>query len=246
MSYNQANGQAGKVKIGNWFEDQALSDLKEQEYLRRKAMGHSTASALQTLRAHEEPRDRTYQSEEHVTDGDEVTVTTSVDGQEHQLGIDLRDSFPFDEDSRVFTAKQGNVAQARHLLTISHFTPAPGAPINFSDEVTLTVLGLLGQDVALASSLQTTDVFSPTTHQQAVFGLPPSAARVSIRSKFQLEYPDPEWRLEKEGTPVRCGEDVHIKHVGTGLYLSVGGVYPGLFGDEMELVARRKPTVWKM
>ncbi|KAG9397305.1 hypothetical protein J8273_1220 [Carpediemonas membranifera] len=231
-----------RCKIGNWYESQVLDDLQLEEYKQRRERGTAASSALQIQKLLEKAVEGKFQREECISEGDMITIGTKMDDRDLVLGVDPRDPLPFEDDASTVSAGPAKKA-ARSLFVIRKFKSGSDDPvIRFGDAIELT--SEVMDSVVLSSQPQGTAVNSPITSKQAVFMIPPEQGRVSARSKWEVVYPDTEWRLEEIGRPVKRGEALLLKHGTTGAFLNVGGSFHNLFGVEYEMVGAKKPQLW--
>jgi hypothetical protein len=232
------NSYSHKVRIGNWSEDQALSELRMKEYLQRKASGGLLGNSVRrnhTDSLTEAPL--TFADDGFIHIGDHLMLYSAK--TEGVLSIDLSDRInSSDEGYNVTTSTLTQAHVARNVFVIEPFGQGVmhgdvlrlGQP--FRIRVHPTLLG--GESFCLFSQPVSSMSASKVTRKQEVGAI----LDTSYDTVWIAQHKLANRRFEMEGQPVPANAEIIIVHAGTKQALSSDlHAFNNDFGREFEVCA---------
>ena len=107
---------------------------------------------------------------------------------------------------------------SRSIFVIKKVDKSEGDLIRYGDKVKIEVNPYLNRKTLwLSSQPITPTVYSPVTSQHEVSVTSKDSA---LNNTWVIDYLDPNFRLEKQGSPIECNDPVLIRHVGTNHFLA--------------------------
>jgi len=162
------------------------------------------------------------------------------------LSIDVGTELPGEPARFASSAAPSSLPCARNVFVISR---APGelsdSPvIRYGDKIVIYATNYLKSTtitrydrLCLSSQLVTPFVFAKYTHfQEVCFSTKPLS---DFGNHWQVQFYDPKFRVEAEGTPVQVGKPVILNHCKTNAHLGSGDtIGTNDFGNENEVFGR--------
>ena len=244
-----------KTKIGNWGEDQSLSDAKLQNYLQKKAAGTLlTMEAKVRLDKLTNLVPLTYAADGNVRFGDAVQLRSRALGAGSALCSNIYD--PVVLDGEVFgtsvappNSKSASQPTSRSVFMIEKWSgqkksgnsPNDGI-VRYGDPVLIAchpslrvddVSGLLKPLLHLRSSRVSTVDYAKMSNYQLVAMV---GGTIDYSMVWEVSHVANR-KYQPKGAPVRAGDPIVLLHRATGTPLSSNAQYTteGEFGTEYEV-----------
>lgn len=214
-----------KTKIGNWYEDMELEEIKVTDYEKTKANFGKTQKRVP----------QTFSEDGLLHFGNNVMLsnkkTTGVlvmDGTAKLTG--------YDEAFAVTTTPIVTGPNSRNIVTITRYEEKDGFQgdnVHYGQKIKFTCNSQFhSRKLYLHSCQASPSLHAPKTRNQDV--------RVSLKDVYdcvwEIEHVDPKVRFEMYGEVVPANEPVLIKHSNTNHYLASDSVkVKNHYGDEFEV-----------
>lgn len=227
-----------KTKIGNWREEQEQEKARIKEYLKKKEKGLLTT---QQLASYTEKISLSKCDDGNLHDGDLIMLCSAHN--KGILSVDLGIELPGLPTRFASSTAPSSLPCARNVFVVKK---APGGVSNspivcYGDKVVIcttnhlkTAASTRYDQLYLSSQLVTPFIFAKCTrYQEVTLSTTPSS---DFGNHWQIQFHDPKFRVEAEGTPVQVGKPVILNHCKTNAHLgSSDAIYTNDFGNENEV-----------
>jgi Ca2+-binding EF-hand superfamily protein len=225
-----------KVKLGNWYEDMELEEIKHQDFSTKKVGKGLGVSAKETTFKKTKRRvPQTYSEDGILHFGDHVMLSNKKTTGVIVLNL-LDKSTGYDEAYGVTTTTKVSGPNARNILVIERYEERDGFEGNNLH---------YGQKIKLAcnSQFHNRHLLLHSTHASPSNHAPNSKNQeVNIMLKdvydciWEIDHIDPKIRFEMYGEVIPANEPILIKHSNTNHYLASDTVkHKNQYGDEFEV-----------
>jgi Ca2+-binding EF-hand superfamily protein len=225
-----------KVKLGNWYEDMELEEIKTQDFSTHKVIkGLGVSGKETTFKKTKRRVPQTYSEDGILHFGDHVMLSNKKTTGVIVLNL-LEKSTGYDEAYGVTTTTKVSGPNARNILVIERYEERDGFEGNNLH---------YGQKIKLAcnSQFHNRHLLLHSTHASPSSQAPKSKNQeVSIMLKdvydciWEIDHVDPKIRFEMYGEVIPANEPILIKHSNTNHYLASDTVkHKNQYGDEFEV-----------
>lgn len=223
------------VKIGNWYEDIELEEVKNKDYVDKKTMGQLGVSAMETSFKKTKKRvPQTYSEDGLLRFGDHIMLsnkqTTGV------LAMNIMDkSKGYDEAYGVTTTPYVSGPNARNILVIERYEERDGfvgQVLHYGQKIKFSCNSqFYKRKLYLHSCHSSPSVHAPVTRNQEVC----MTLKDVYDCVWEVEHIDPKVRFEMYGEPVQANDPILIKHSNTNHFLASDTVpYKNQYEGEFE------------